>query len=382
MNSQAMIVALNSRNDIKDLSQKLSSWRKESEESQRRLDEILNSCNWRIDKSIHNLIEEVGNLQTKLSIMTKERNDLLTAVNKLSEIGLLRAKMPEPKEDQNKDLPEVSSLESGISEVDDNGGENFFHNLSGYQKSQTSYAISELEENHSQDTEVVDCQESADFEKELPDNEFGVERGVHERMPKRNEYFEEEWPENDIDPDQALRQQNKVVEKRDKIVSNAYTDTDVNNLGFVIEGKPEIQNKEHKEETVTKPEETLVQNSDVVDCREDCGRERKFNCNLCSYRSNTNYNMKRHIQEVHEKRKNHVCEECGYSAFEKERVEQHKAAVHKMGEELMCELCPYKTYHKKLLKKHVKEKCGRERKFLCELCPYKSNRSDNLRTHI
>ena len=62
---------------IKDLFLNLGSWRKEREENQRRLDDLLSDY---INKGMNDLIEEVSDLQFKLSVMTKQRNDLKICV--------------------------------------------------------------------------------------------------------------------------------------------------------------------------------------------------------------------------------------------------------------------------------------------------------------
>ena len=95
--------------DIQDMTQKLSSWREEQSESQNRLDIILSSYSSSIDKAMADLLEEVGDLEAKLSAMTEERNGLLVAVNKLSghQMAKLRIEPGDPGENNDNNTQEA-----------------------------------------------------------------------------------------------------------------------------------------------------------------------------------------------------------------------------------------------------------------------------------
>ena len=67
-----------SGSEIKEFLQKLSSWSKERQESQRLLDNLLNSYSGRFDKDVSALKEEVRDLKAQLTVVTNERNDLQT----------------------------------------------------------------------------------------------------------------------------------------------------------------------------------------------------------------------------------------------------------------------------------------------------------------
>ena len=69
------------QSEVRHLLEKLSSWR---EESNRQFSNIIDSHTQNIDKGVNDLAEEVCDLRTKLTIITKERNDLLENVGKLS----------------------------------------------------------------------------------------------------------------------------------------------------------------------------------------------------------------------------------------------------------------------------------------------------------
>ena len=75
--------------------EELESWSKDRYESQRRFDNLLTSYSGSIKKGINSLIDEVGDLQAKNSLIAKERNDLLVIVNKMNaETENLGAQLP------------------------------------------------------------------------------------------------------------------------------------------------------------------------------------------------------------------------------------------------------------------------------------------------
>ena len=83
--------------------------------------------------------------------------------------------------------------------------------------------------------------------------------------------------------------------------------------------------------------------------------ESTYKCGKCSYKSNLKRDVKKHIQFVHGKIRNHVCDECDYATSDKSVLSCHKAAVHKTGDrEFRCELCPHKSYWKHSLQRHVR----------------------------
>ena len=86
--------SMDTQTELRDLFEKLSSWRKES---QREFSNIMNFHGIRINKGINDLVKEVGTLQNKLSAITKERNDLLVVVNFSGENGQQNVKSPNPQ---------------------------------------------------------------------------------------------------------------------------------------------------------------------------------------------------------------------------------------------------------------------------------------------
>ena len=115
----------NSWCDISDVFNQISSWSKEREESQKQLDQLLSTFDDAINKKVKEMIGEVDDLQDKLSVITKERDDLLVYVEKLCDATeKLKAKIPDetPEEDidehTQEDTFEMDNQETDIQEAE------------------------------------------------------------------------------------------------------------------------------------------------------------------------------------------------------------------------------------------------------------------------
>ena len=105
--------------EAKEVFEKLRSWR---EQSQHQLSDIINSYSDRISRGIRDLVEKVGEQQTELLVIRKERDVLLETVDNLNiEIRHLSAKVPNsnPPDEQNEhhDTRVFDSLEEDIQDA-------------------------------------------------------------------------------------------------------------------------------------------------------------------------------------------------------------------------------------------------------------------------
>ena len=55
-------------------------------------------------------------------------------------------------------------------------------------------------------------------------------------------------------------------------------------------------------------------------------------CGLCEYKSKDKYNLKVHIQSVHEKAKLFKCDICGKTLVSNQSLKNHMLQVHEMGQ--------------------------------------------------
>ena len=90
------------QDEVRDVFQKLSSC---MEKSQRQVSLSIQAHVQGMNKNINDLAEEVSNLEAELSIVTKERDDLLSTINKLSgEIRQWSARSPAKESLQQTDI--------------------------------------------------------------------------------------------------------------------------------------------------------------------------------------------------------------------------------------------------------------------------------------
>ena len=109
---------------------------------------------------------------------------------------------------------------------------------------------------------------------------------------------------------------------------------------------------------------------------------KKFKCEQCSFASGREPSLKTHIQIVHDKIERFACTQCSYTATLKAKLMYHIESVHRTDKKFKCQECPYTSATKGNLKKHSDRRHSMgEEKFKCSLCTYKSNVKDNLRNH-
>ena len=81
--------------------------------------------------------------------------------------------------------------------------------------------------------------------------------------------------------------------------------------------------------------------------------------------------LKRHINTVHDKLRNHVCDECEFAASQKSNLRRHKEEVHSVGDKkFKCAQCPYQTTLRGSLQVHIEGMHDNIRKYVCEDCGY------------
>jgi hypothetical protein len=125
--------------------------------------------------------------------------------------------------------------------------------------------------------------------------------------------------------------------------------------------------------------------------REDVQR---FRCDKCNYKTNREYNFKRHIITRHKSDEEEIqsgsglrCDKCDFTAKHRYKMKHHKLMKHTSDEEalwLQCEQCSYKTKLKYSLRSHMNlHKSDEETKwFDCFNCEYRTRRKGNLRRHM
>ena len=286
---------------IQEISQKLSSWREEQRESQQRLDELLSSYNCSIDKAGDDLLEEVNDLQAKLSAITEERNGLLVAVNKLSSLKManLQIETGEPggniyKDDEN-DVQEgikMCSEAFGQEFIEDGREQNALEQMSSALTEELDKSTFEKEV-YADDMEQEKTEVNVDIDN---DNIVGGElkdKFVTISLKRRplNLPMNEMLTKGKLKRDQFINDDECSKDKVDKKVEEDHLVDQLDELGssnFDNFADPDINNME-----IVTPKEEAFKNA------------------------------------VHNKVKRHLCDECPFTSFRKENLKAHINGVHK-----------------------------------------------------
>ena len=71
------------------------------------------------------------------------------------------------------------------------------------------------------------------------------------------------------------------------------------------------------------------------------GEKRKFSCELCGNLFTAKQSLKQHINNIHEKRRDHVCPHCNKGIASKKSLRDHIAAVHEGQKNHICDHCKF-----------------------------------------
>jgi hypothetical protein len=110
-----------------------------------------------------------------------------------------------------------------------------------------------------------------------------------------------------------------------------------------------------------------------------------FSCHLCDFSTKRNYNLKYHVQGVHEGLSSYSCDQCDYLSTG--NLKRHIRVVHE-GEAFSCDQCEVVTTQKSTLKEHKLKKhpIGGEHvnvmRCLNEGCTFQTKYKRTLKYHI
>ena len=272
-----------------------------------------------VNKDLEDLALEVCGLEDKLSIIIKERDNLLDTVDKLrAEIWRLSAKLLPTMQPFQLSLvhiqgsQNVNSFDDGnvntrgqgvkITRIPKRGGDQKKHSDYGETTTQIVQQQIQNSSNEPQDSDNYDYNEveyadikeiehvSSEGEAPLTKN---IIRGGHDNMKKND---------NQDYGYEAAQQMN-------------------------LENQKTPDNKK---------------------------ANKRFKCDQCPYSAVHQYQMKAHVEAVHEKIKKFRCEECGYASSRKDGLERHMDALHNVGDKkYKCGRCPYSAAQNAKLKMHV-----------------------------
>ena len=338
--------------EVKILFDKLGSWR---DVALREFSSIISSHSRSIKQGVNDLVKETDDLKAKLSVVTDERNNLLHMVQSMSgEIKYLREKLPNvpslsnPEETndsltQYADIPEKESIQ--VKEED-----------TGI----TSYISKPCEPNMQINFGSCEYDIEQDLEKSATFNEhkdarrsINLDTGAqkepinHEGISYLSVGYGSTLLPNEFDPSYESNFDELVVEafgeNIESVTRNAYE-----------------ANLTHNGTTISKRQKVFVDPKSMIKKQEGDiklnllkSKDGYYKCEQCPYTTNHRNHMRRHIEGVHEHKRNHVCGECGYATSQKPSLKRHIESVHEKIKKHVCGECGYDFYQKRDLKKHI-----------------------------
>ena len=305
--------------EVRNFFNNLSSWR---EVSQRHFSNIIESHSNTISEAINDLVEEVSDLKAQLSVITKERNDLVKTVDSVNI--------------EKKQLREKLLLIQGLAE----SGEN------------------DAREEERIPVDIID----------------GGEQGQdNSRISNENE---EQVDTEDFGQTVEQDDNNLLNEQIYKCKQCSYTS--VYEIQLKKHKKEVHEKKSNHERYAASQMSHLKSHIEAVHKMGD----KKFKCEQCHFESSWKHALNKHIKAVHENLRNHVCGECGYATSRKDTLKQHIEGVHEKIKSHVCRECGYAAAQKGQLKTHIEAVHENKRSHVCNVCGYAASQKGALKKHL
>jgi len=108
----------------------------------------------------------------------------------------------------------------------------------------------------------------------------------------------------------------------------------------------------------------------------------KSECHICHATFRKNFEVNRHIEEVHEGKKPFTCTICNSSFSKKTHLVNHVASVHEKRKPFSCHLCKKSFPEKSTLTKHILGVHEKKKPHKCPMCPAAFLQKSHLQPHI
>ena len=334
--------------------EKVSRWR---EESEKELSNIIQFHSSSINSRIQDLVEEVSDLKVTLSVIAKERDDLLDTVHTLSNGIKQRSDAlsspqasSESREIQSNDTPRTISPSSEA----EHDVEIF--TISSEIGDQDYIAFNESQDLNNdeerRDKEMTNDKDNEEYRRENDTTKGNKRKEIPTDLTDNSQQYESKCSKN-------------IVPHDDHVCPEC-------NFAFSTSENLEIHLKN------VHPKLELINDRESIKKR----KNKKFMCPHCLCTSAKLRNIKQHIISVHEKIKKHVCEECGYAALQKGDLKKHIEVVHMNLKSYVCEECGYTSRYLNALKVHVKIVHENTKNHICRECGYAASTRHIMKRHI
>ena len=314
---------------------------------------LITSYNGKINKEMIDLADEICDLQEKLSATTETCNQLFVTVNELrDENENLRNNIEVAKTQTRPENPDQREIDTNFEDV--------LLQISDEDSSDSEE--SDVEEGTMKSVQV-NCEsdnheESVDFNVPTIQKHSKVIEADANENGTQSETLNQREPEGRIlINSNTSKDENRIHLKNDKSNGHVCPNCDLSfsttfNLKRHIQGVHNII-KNHICNLcgyATSQPGTLK-----IHIKGKHEKIKDHICYLCGYATSMLGTLKAHIKGKHEKIRDHTCEECGYATSRKHNLEAHRNSVHNIGVNLKCEQCPYESYWRSTMAKHTRE---------------------------
>ena len=96
-------------------------------------------------------------------------------------------------------------------------------------------------------------------------------------------------------------------------------------------------------------------------------REKKWLCNYCDYKTGRERYLKEHIMGKHQNDRPFVCtyKDCKFASVDGFSLKKHIDAVHLKLRDHLCDQCDFTAFSKNILRLHAASKHGETKPFRC-----------------
>ncbi|KAF6027704.1 hypothetical protein EB796_013988 [Bugula neritina] len=141
-----------------------------------------------------------------------------------------------------------------------------------------------------------------------------------------------------------------------------------------------------KERRILKPKAEEKSSSPVeleaprtIECGDQKGSEKKYNCTLCEFRSAYSSSLKRHLR-THSGEKPYNCTLCEFKSATSSNLKNH-LRTHSGEKPYNCTLCEFRCAQSSDLQNHLRTHSGKK-PYNCTLCEFRSATSSSLKRHL
>ena len=323
----------------------------------------------RVNKGLDDLAVEVCDLETKLSIIANERDNLLDTVrdlraeNRQLSAKLLLTMQPSPiyplsnqKSKHSQCNQEDKSLDNGSPHATGLGiNRPRIRKRGGDHRKHAEHIENTINESECDEENIISSEDESD-------------RGVQQQIQNSLYDSDDDYDCNEVEVDVDIKEIEHVASDENVSLTNNLTHAHIG------EGDANGKNNVNAAQKFNLEIEKQPANKKA---------NKKFNCEQCPYSASRKDRMRIHIEAVHQKIMNFRCSQCPYSAAQKAHMKNHVEAVHDKIMNYRCEECNYGTSRKDRLERHVDARHNMgDKKFKCGKCPYSSAQKNNLTKHI